>query len=232
MLDGDGRHKTLEIPWLVSYIANAGADFVIGSQYIERKEGLPVRQRLKMRMCLRETGPNVPPFTEPLSGFYAFSHRALKNLDFSFDEPDFYQRLISHMAATDMNIREVAISERVKLTTQIGWDYSFKVIAGIPAFNEEDHIAKIVQQVKQYVDLVVVVDDGSSDMTASVAQQAGAYVIRHGKNQGKGVALRTIFSSARDLHAEALVTLDADGRSTIQKRSNGSSNPFSLTPIS
>jgi len=116
------------------------------------------------------------------------------------------------MAETGMNIREVAISRCTKHIDQVDWDYTFKVIAGVPAFNEEDHIAKIVQQARQYVDLVVVVDDGSSDMTAAVAQQAGAYVVKQGTNQGKGVALRTIFSLARDLHAEALVTLDSDGQ--------------------
>ena len=62
-------------------------------------------------------------------------------------------------------------------------------IAAMPAYNEERSIAKMVLGCKKYVDCVVVVDDGSSDATADIAEALGAYVVRHEKNGGYGAAL-------------------------------------------
>lgn len=59
---------------------------------------------------------------------------------------------------------------------------------------------------------VIVVDDGSSDRTGTVARDAGAYVVRHPRNRGKGAALRTGFERARAFGAEAVVSVDADGQ--------------------
>lgn len=84
------------------------------------------------------------------------------------------------------------------------------VMVGIPAFNEEKAIAKIVMKAKEYADKVVVCDDGSSDFTGPIAEALGAEVIRHEENYGYGVALQSLFDRARDLGADALVTLDAD----------------------
>jgi len=86
------------------------------------------------------------------------------------------------------------------------------IVAGIPAFNEERTIAKVVLETLTHVDKVVVVDDGSKDMTGEIAEKLGAIVIRHERNMGKGEAFRTIFKAARELGADILVTLDADGQ--------------------
>ncbi len=86
------------------------------------------------------------------------------------------------------------------------------LVVGIPAHNEEKSIAKVVLEAKKYADKVVVCDDGSSDLTGSIAEALGAEVIRHEENFGYGVALRSLFERARDLGAEILVTLDADGQ--------------------
>ncbi len=59
---------------------------------------------------------------------------------------------------------------------------------------------------------VLVVDDGSSDDTAEVAEAAGAAVLRQSPNQGKGAALRTGFLRALAQGAEAVIALDADGQ--------------------
>ena len=61
----------------------------------------------------------------------------------------------------------------------------------IPAYNEEENIANIVKKTKKYVDYVIVVDDGSRDKTTEVAKKAGAIVLRHAINLGKGAALKT-----------------------------------------
>ena len=73
-------------------------------------------------------------------------------------------------------------------------------------------IAALVATAKEHVPLVMVVDDGSSDDTSAQAGNAGALVIRHGRNLGKGAALRTGLSQARKLGFEWAVTLDGDGQ--------------------
>jgi glycosyltransferase involved in cell wall biosynthesis len=88
-----------------------------------------------------------------------------------------------------------------------------KIIALIPAHNEERFIASVVLKTKRYVDEVWVVDDGSSDCTAELAEEAGATVLRHDFNRGKGAALNTGFRTIRAAAANTLVvTLDADGQ--------------------
>jgi glycosyltransferase involved in cell wall biosynthesis len=85
-------------------------------------------------------------------------------------------------------------------------------IAAMPAYNEERSIAKMVLGCKKYVDRVVVVDDGSSDATADIAEALGAYVVRHEKNGGYGAALRSCFETARTLGANKMVIIDSDGQ--------------------
>jgi hypothetical protein len=86
------------------------------------------------------------------------------------------------------------------------------IVIGIPAFNEERTIARVVLETQKYADKVVVCDDGSTDLTADIAESLGADVVRHGQNLGYGAAIRSLFSRARELGADVLVTLDADGQ--------------------
>lgn len=79
----------------------------------------------------------------------------------------------------------------------------------IPAYNEERAIAQVVSGAKQYFP-VLVVDDGSRDDTARLAEEAGAMVIRQNPNQGKGAALRAGFRAAIQDGRQAVITLDAD----------------------
>ncbi|BAZ98417.1 glycosyltransferase family 2 protein [Methanothermobacter sp. EMTCatA1] len=84
-----------------------------------------------------------------------------------------------------------------------------RIVAVIPAFNEEVAIGSVVLLTGEHVDEVIVVDDGSADRTAHVAEMAGARVIRHHRNLGKGAALKTGFEAA---DADVIVTLDADAQ--------------------
>lgn len=84
--------------------------------------------------------------------------------------------------------------------------------AVVPCFNEARTIAPLVSALLKHVNLVMVVDDGSADETALRAEAAGAIVIRHGKNSGKGMALRTGLSQLLNLGFEWGVTLDGDGQ--------------------
>lgn len=87
-----------------------------------------------------------------------------------------------------------------------------KVIAAIPCFNTARSVAHVVSISSQYVDQVIVIDDGSNDDTAEKARQAGAYVISHGINRGYGEAIKSCFEAARKHEADILVTLDGDGQ--------------------
>jgi len=86
------------------------------------------------------------------------------------------------------------------------------IVVGIPAFNEERTIARVVIGAQRYADVVVVCDDGSSDLTGEIAERLGAEVVRHEKNLGYGAAIRSLFRRARELNADVFVTLDADGQ--------------------
>ena len=86
------------------------------------------------------------------------------------------------------------------------------VVAGIPCFNEEQHIAGVIVQLKKYVSKILVCDDGSTDMTAEVAKQLGADVIVHERNLGYGAALASLFQESRKLGADILVTIDGDSQ--------------------
>ena len=84
-----------------------------------------------------------------------------------------------------------------------------KVSVIIPAYNEEDTVAKVVEVVKKvsFVDEIIVVNDGSSDRTAEEAEKAGAIVITHETNKGKGEALNTGFKEAE---CDIIAFIDAD----------------------
>jgi len=86
------------------------------------------------------------------------------------------------------------------------------VAVGIPAYNEEHSIAKIVLEAQKYADTVIVCDDGSTDMTAQIAERLGAEVIRHDENCGYGAAIKSLFCRAIEYGADVLVTLDGDGQ--------------------
>lgn len=82
----------------------------------------------------------------------------------------------------------------------------------IPCFNEGASIAALVREVRQYLSLVIVVDDGSTDDTSAFAAAAGALVISHARNLGKGAALKTGLSAALARGFEWVLTMDGDGQ--------------------
>ena len=90
-----------------------------------------------------------------------------------------------------------------------------KITICIPAFNEEKNIASIIIKLKEITDSIIVCDDGSSDLTAKIADTLGATVIKHGKNKGYGAAINSIFKKCNEINTDVLVTFDADGQHRI-----------------
>ncbi len=87
-----------------------------------------------------------------------------------------------------------------------------KVIVAIPAYNEEVAIGSVVLRSLKHADIVIVIDDGSEDRTAEVAKAAGALVLSHAKNEGKGAGIRDAFLYANNSGADVLVLIDGDGQ--------------------
>lgn len=95
--------------------------------------------------------------------------------------------------------------------TTVGAGRDGRVLALVPAHNEAARIGVVVEAASRHMP-VLVVDDGSTDDTAVVAEAAGARVIRQSPNLGKGAALRTGFAAALEEGARAVITLDGDGQ--------------------
>lgn len=84
------------------------------------------------------------------------------------------------------------------------------ITAIVPAYNEELTIGSVVISTSEFVDRVIVVDDGSTDHTSEIAEKAGAEVIKHSENIGKGAALKTGFNAIS--RTDIVVTVDGDGQ--------------------
>src|SRR6267143_3222131 len=97
----------------------------------------------------------------------------------------------------------VPTDERIDRTT---------VAAVIPAYHEEKHIADVVRRTREQLDNVWVVDDGSADTTAATARNAGAEVIVHPQNLGKGESIKTGLRHWLDRGFGYVVVLDGDGQ--------------------
>ena len=84
------------------------------------------------------------------------------------------------------------------------------LVAIIPAFNEEESLPDVIAKTLKYVDKVIIVNDGSIDKTAEVAIEAGAEVINHSTNLGKGEALKSGFKAVGN--DSIIITIDGDGQ--------------------
>ncbi len=87
-----------------------------------------------------------------------------------------------------------------------------KIIAGIPAYNEAEHVNDVICKTLKHTDEVIVVDDGSTDKTIQIAEESGAIVIVHSENRGYGEAIKSCFEVAKSNAADILVILDGDGQ--------------------
>ena len=102
----------------------------------------------------------------------------------------------------------------IDVTSQLSEHEGLKpfVTACIPAYNEEKNIGKVLDQVFQHVEHVIVCDDGSTDGTSEIARRKGATVVRNPYNMGKGKALHSCFRLAERLSPDVVIMMDADGQ--------------------
>ncbi len=91
-----------------------------------------------------------------------------------------------------------------------------KITIGIPAYNEENNIAKIISELMNVTNSIIVCDDGSSDKTGDISKNLGAIVITHDENKGYGSAINSIFKKAVEIESDILVTFDADGQHQVK----------------
>jgi len=87
-----------------------------------------------------------------------------------------------------------------------------RIAAAIPAFQAAASVADVVRRTRAVIEEVLVVDDGSTDGTGDAARGAGADVVAHPANRGKGAALVTAFRTLFGRGCDAVVTVDADGQ--------------------
>lgn len=87
-----------------------------------------------------------------------------------------------------------------------------KIVAVIPAFNEEETISGVVENLKRFVDEVVVVDDASSDKTSEEAEKKSAIIVKNKENLGYDGAINEGFKQAAKINASIIFTFDADGQ--------------------
>lgn len=88
-----------------------------------------------------------------------------------------------------------------------------KIFVVLPAFREGKIITAVIDEIRKTgYENIIVVDDGSSDNTSEKAKQAGVVVLRHKVNRGKGAAVKTGIEAAKELNADIVVTVDADGQ--------------------
>ena len=95
-----------------------------------------------------------------------------------------------------------------------------KIVIGIPAYNEEKNIAKILAEISKKGYSAIVCDDGSTDLTKMISEKMGATVISHSKNLGYGAGIRSIFQKTKEMNFDILVTFDADGQHRIEDIEN------------
>jgi DNA-binding response OmpR family regulator len=161
----------------------------------------------KIRSC-----SNVPVLFLTAMGAGEFAQRALRLRGSDFMHKPFTRLELLARVEALMNNAKQKPARFVKDATSNGINREMGITVVIPAYNEARFIGSTVLRACEYANNVIVVDDGSRDPTAEIAEAAGAILVRHLCNQGKGVALNTGFEKAREMGAQVVVTLDADGQ--------------------
>lgn len=84
------------------------------------------------------------------------------------------------------------------------------ILLGIPVYNEQEHVEKVVGEIRRFADCVLVIDDGSTDETPLLLARQGVEVIRHAANRGYGRSMQDMLRWAKFDGYEWLITMDCD----------------------
>jgi len=87
-----------------------------------------------------------------------------------------------------------------------------KIVAIIPAYNEEKTVGSVIRETKRYVDKVIVINDGSTDGTEKIARKSGADIYSHPVRMGLGPTILDGYREALRLDADIILQIDADGQ--------------------
>ncbi len=156
--------------------------------------------------------------TEPLTGAYPGSRLLAIIIISNFILYGLIFRLIAKINTVDRDLGRLVKSLALSKYQEEDKNHQVenKILVTIPAYNEEDNIANVLERIPSKVSgydvepLVVV--DGATDNTEKAAREMGARVIVNRINRGGGAALRTGYEVALNRNAEIVVTLDADGQ--------------------
>src|SRR5947207_1078817 len=87
------------------------------------------------------------------------------------------------------------------------------ILTAIPVYNEERHLAAVLEEVRRFARHILVVNDGSTDRTAELlAAEKDLCIVTHRQNRGYGAALMSAFAFALDHRVDVLLTMDCDGQ--------------------
>ena len=84
------------------------------------------------------------------------------------------------------------------------------ILLGIPVYNEQAHVAKVLREVRDFADCILVIDDGSTDETPLLLARQPVEVIRHAENRGYGRSMQDMLRWARFDGFDWLITMDCD----------------------
>lgn len=87
----------------------------------------------------------------------------------------------------------------------------------VPVFNGEKHLPGLLKDIRRYIKDIIIVDDGSTDKSALLAKQEGAFVIGLERNEGKGAAIRRGIDYLRNKDYDAVIMMDADAQHKPQE---------------
>lgn len=91
-----------------------------------------------------------------------------------------------------------------------------KILIGIPVYNEEKKLPKLIKDLKKITAEIIVCNDGSTDNTEKVLENSGVHIINHKTNLGYGEAIKSIFNESRLMKYDILITFDGDGQHRVE----------------
>jgi hypothetical protein len=210
----------------IRILAGLGAAglFVLAVRGYERRNISRLNLIILIGLCASVVALAIyPPLFDPILRTFDFE-RGTDGVIFALLVAVFVLFFLYLRAQTtaDTNERSIRLLVEALGQERFDWDRAESLPDGqrlvtiCPAFNEAENVAAVIKQIPAMIEghhvVPVVVSDGSTDGTAAVAREAGAYVAELPIRRGGGLALRVGYEIALQLGAQIVVTLDSDGQ--------------------